>query len=219
MSSAQRRPGREPRRHAPPGSAVRHSREPLNEGRGANPGDTGLQPVPLRPQRRSTKAGARTPATPTPSTQVIRCSSRSTKAGARTPATLGRQRVVHCLLDALNEGRGANPGDTRGQRAVLRRRPIAQRRPGREPRRHFGLCAQGFSGSSPLNEGRGANPGDTRQVTTLEPKTYPLNEGRGANPGDTHGCSTMGVPLSVAQRRPGREPRRHDRSRHSAGET
>ncbi len=63
----------------------------------------------------------------------------------------------------LNEGRGANPGDTRGARATIPYWPVA------------------------LNEGRGANPGDTRPDTGPFTRYRPLNEGRGANPGDTSG--------------------------------
>ena len=40
---------------------------------------------------------------------------RSTKAGARTPATPVDQVRQHADGDALNEGRGANPGDTSGR--------------------------------------------------------------------------------------------------------
>ena len=87
---AQRRPGREPRRHLDAGGRRRAVRGTLNEGRGANPGDTCVQPM-----------------------KFLGVSRRSTKAGARTPATPGRA--------------GPAPGSLR----------TAQRRPGREPRRHF----------------------------------------------------------------------------------
>ena len=213
MSGAQRRPGREPRRHARrplPGLAARTS---LNEGRGANPGDT---TSPRRPRS--------------------------------APA-------------ALNEGRGANPGDTRDASSAAALRDFAQRRPGREPRRHPDLqvllpggvdrstkagartpatlgrrdrdleaggrstkagartpaTRSGGGGGGPasgaLNEGRGANPGDTREPPPgCGSSRSTLNEGRGANPGDTGGnVSTMGK-FQSAQRRPGREPRRHPRT-------
>ena len=61
---------------------------------------------------------------------------RSTKAGARTPATPRRSSRSARTERTLNEGRGANPGDT--------------------------VEFQRFSGARhALNEGRGANPGDT----------------------------------------------------------
>ena len=138
QQDAQRRPGREPRRHisggvkpaATPTAQRRPGREPRRH-------QNHLDILPLAPPR-STKAGARTPATPASSGGCGRTQTRSTKAGARTPATpsAGR-RWRRCRARPLNEGRGANPGDTRGPP------------PAATPR-------------APLNEGRGANPGDTR---------------------------------------------------------
>ena len=206
---AQRRPGREPRRH-PTAEQETTGRGPsLNEGRGVNPGDTCQQ----------------------------------------------RHRLQ--AMASLNEGRGVNPGDTGTPSASLTLPSIAQRRPGREPRRHgrvrrarhgarpalnegrgvnpgdTGRCSGPFASCSPLNEGRGVNPGDTIPGRAGCLTTTPLNEGRGVNPGDTlrrpAGCRTAACPLnegrgvnpgdtrtdlwcasaSAAQRRPGREPRRH----------
>ena len=85
---------------------------------------------------------------------------------------------------SLNEGRGVNPGDTR------RRSPCT--------------CHV-----APLNEGRGVNPGDTRARAQRQYALGPLNEGRGVNPGDTGEASSSARRTSRAQRRPGREPRRH----------
>ena len=212
-ASAQRRPGREPRRHTTATAGGPTDAAALNEGRGANPGDTERQPaVDGHQATRSTKAGARTPATP----GTVRGSGhpladRSTKAGARTPATHARPAPRGRRRLSLNEGRGANPGDTAS---------------GRPP---FGVRAA-------LNEGRGANPGDTdllgpaldglltrsTKAGARTPATPPrpwsraspgasLNEGRGANPGDTPTPVTRALTDRVAQRRPGREPRRHER--------
>ena len=59
VGDAQRRPGREPRRHAPAHAGCRRPARPLNEGRGVNPGDTAAADYqPLRHHARSTKAGA-----------------------------------------------------------------------------------------------------------------------------------------------------------------
>ena len=191
---------------------------------------------------------------------------RSTKAGARTPATRRRAGTARRGSSTLNEGRGANPGDTpqvhrvrqavgrstkAGARTPATRRDLAevrvmfgdaQRRPGREPRRHRGTAGgqhrrlprstkagartpatprvQHVSSPSwrTLNEGRGANPGDTGAGgASTGADTGALNEGRGANPGDTGdgGRSACNV-LAAAQRRPGREPRRHSEEEQAA---
>ena len=111
---AQRRPGREPRRHSPDGrfgrtrgiAQRRPGREPRRH----------VRRRALRRRRvlRSTKAGARTPATRAVPLAGGERQTRSTKAGARTPATRSGMRSAKALADSLNEGRGANPGDTAG---------------------------------------------------------------------------------------------------------
>ena len=115
-------------------------------------------------------------------------------------------------MTALNEGRGVNPGDTSGGSRTVRHAASAQRRPGREPRRHTRWRSAGSRRASTLNEGRGVNPGDTSPaLPTCRGRCRPLNEGRGVNPGDTRFRSLWAreVLRSSAQRRPGREPRRH----------
>ena len=124
---AQRRPGFEPRRHEPafrmcaaecPPAQRRPGFEPRRHGRhGAE--------LSLWLDRRSTKAGVRTPATPVALLGLLVALDRSTKAGVRTPATPTRQPAPTLDLGALNEGRGSNPGDTaaRGPHA----RPRARR--------------------------------------------------------------------------------------------
>ena len=121
----------------------------------------------------------------------------------------------------LNEGRGVTscssaqrrPGreprrhfrvDARGGSQAC-----AQRRPGREPRRHSNTGAGSATGGAALSEGRGVNPGDTCRTTRFRSSWSSLNEGRGVNPGDTSVLKIDGVTLQPAQRRPGREPRRH----------
>ena len=159
---AQRRPGREPRRHAL-----------LGFGGASNAG-------------RSTKAGARTPATPChPATPTSPAVARSTKAGARTPATPRGPRGAAGSTAALNEGRGANPGDTRPAVDRVLMLCFAQRRPGREPRRHS-IRVQGSRAYLRLAQRR---PG--REPRRHSPSTAP------------------GSLVVTAQRRPGREPRRH----------
>ena len=236
---AQRRPGREPRRHekkrdlwdavrsslnegrgANPGDTHtprrrRRRTRALDEGRGANPGDTGevVATAAGRPVR-STKAGARTPATLIE--QADRgavADERSTKAGARTPAT--RQRPGR---GPERRGRSTKAGARTPATPAIRRRfgdqsAHAQRRPGREPRRHCRSRTWACGSAGSLNEGRGANPGDTRPL--------PLH----AQPADRRstkaGARTPATPPRMwparasprsAQRRPGREPRRHSAS-------
>ena len=88
---------------------------------------------------------------------------------------------------ALNEGRGAYPGDTFG--------------------RFFELAIATIS----LNEGRGAYPGDTSPRHRHRRAPSPLNEGRGAYPGDTRDRGESHCFAGNAQRRPGCLPRRHER--------
>ena len=232
---AQRRPGRERRRHqslhrspraphalnegrgANPGDTTPRcpgcrARAPLNEGRGANPGDT----WPARPQRRacnslnegrganpgdtlrarldvngspdaqrrpgrkprrhplscalgahrcgrSTKAGARTPATPYQPPPGRRCKARSTKAGARTPATprLGVGERPRGVLPRSTKAGAQTPATRRpayGRRDVHRRR--STKAGARTPATPHSAGGSHFTLDS-LNEGRGANPGDT----------------------------------------------------------
>ena len=136
-SSAQRRPGHQPRRHVAfggPGDRV----SALNEGRGISPGDTrpgwpsagsvdsaqrrpGHQPrrhaaglaISRKCRQRSTKAGASAPATRQVPLDNPSLENRSTKAGASAPATRVRtHRHVPAAIGPLNEGRGISPGDT-----------------------------------------------------------------------------------------------------------
>ena len=242
---AQRRPGREPRRHSP-GSGGLRRRRPLNEGRGVNPGDTTRFKSTPAAQATAQRRPGREPRRHHKLQLVLRRTThRSTKAGAvnpgdtlhpaapsRTPNSAQR-RPGRC---PLNEGRGVNPGDTRiDTDRVNGHISVAQRRPGREPRRHPATRHRSRTSQRPLNEGRGVNPGDTASVQTSGHRLPPtLNEGRGVNPGDTgavlrlpvraerstkaggvnpgdtprHLLLILGL-LPIAQRRPGREPRRH----------
>ena len=161
MHLAQRRPGREPRRHADADGA---------DGSAA---------------ARSTKAGARTPATRGVPRRPPPRAARSTKAGARTPATQ-RRAVASCAVMAT-----------------------AQRRPGREPRRHARADAGGSLRAAPLNEGRGANPGDTCRVTGTAPLLLTAQRRPGREPRRHLHRWLEGAHDDTAQRRPGREPRRH----------
>ena len=134
---AQRRPGRQPRRHHARRPRTARPSPPLNEGRDVSPGDTmhGGRVPHARPPR-STKAGTSAPATP-PGRACSRHRHSALNEGrdvspGDTPA-LGRR---HADGMALNEGRDVSPGDTRNNRT-----------------RAGSPC--------PLNEGRDVSPGDT----------------------------------------------------------
>ena len=212
INVAQRRPGREPRRHTRERRAPSTASAPLNEGRGANPGDTRGST-----RRRSSRGAAL-----------------NEGRGANPGDTLCGRDSWSSRPRTLNEGRGANPGDTRwtgenrpgsnrrstkagartpatlGQGPSIRR-PLrsAQRRPGREPRRHREPCPGGRKRRARSTKA-GARTPATRGARRDCPRTArPLNEGRGANPGDTRRAPRVSPVDTSAQRRPGREPRRH----------
>ena len=179
---------------------------------GARTPATPRQPEPRswRHRARSTKAGARTPATRDLVSAPLHQLHRSTKAGARTPATPDEPLDISHLSPPLNEGRGANPGDTRRTRLTRTTTALAQRRPGREPRRH---CCNLFiyavtslrstkagarTPATPLlghddavRVDRSTKAGARTPATPASCATRrrspgsSLNEGRGANPGDT----------------------------------
>ena len=171
---------------------------------------------------RSTKAGASAPATLGLAGAVPdRAHARSTKAGASAPATPPEQ-AKRTVLDGhrrpLNEGRGVSPGDTGDiGGAKIRVQYHAQRRPGRQPRRHSRRRSLQLAGAPERSTKAGASaPCDTfrRQACNLAELPHPLNEGRGVSPGDTSSGRTSEScrRRSGAQRRPGRQPRRHCRS-------
>ena len=137
IRNAQRRPGCEPRRHVKANPSY-----PVTPTAQRRPGCEPRRHIHqlrqlFQPVRRSTKAGVRTPATRVAcQLDRPRGALRSTKAGVRTPATLDAPSPIRSRARSLNEGRGANPGDTTSVALACRY-------------------------SSTLNEGRGANPGDT----------------------------------------------------------
>ena len=159
-----------------------------NEGRGTHPGDTEAALDVHRPNL-----------------------DRSTKAGARTPAT----RVTplwRAVPTPLNEGRGTHPGDTR-----LLQFPAhcaRQRRSTKAGARTPATLAQSYVRFAvPFRSTKaGARTPATRPMGGRARRWgSTLNEGRGTHPGDT--CIPPGSPLpfgpSIAQRRPGHAPRRH----------
>ena len=208
---AQRRPGREPRRHrlwthfsslsryaqhstkagarTPATPVVRcprwRRRATLNEGRGANPGDTGSDPN-MRACWPTLNEGR----------------------GANPSDTTRWPARSRSRKPPLNEGRGANPGDTGASSEPRLTVTRAQRRPGREPRRHPAFSAFAMSCASAQRR-PGREPRRHRGTGTARRPSSSLNEGRGANPDDTRCAVASTVGYCHAQRRPGREPRRH----------
>ena len=138
---------------------------------------------------------------------------RSTKAGASAPATPSGLAPTRQTGTSLNEGRGISPGDTREGAAGLRHRHERSTKAGHQPRRHphvrprhadrhrgrstkAGASAPATHPArwttrcprSSLNEGRGISPGDTCASPRRPTGGWPtLNEGRGISPGDTCG--------------------------------
>ena len=233
---AQRRPGREPRRHPAARPSWCRGPGPLNEGRGANPGDTRRAArSPRSRSTRSTKAGARTPATPAdalmkdgwlcpaqrrPGREPRRhrlihrdaqqLGDRSTKAGARTPATRDRPRAGDRDRGDRSTKAGARtPATPPGASDTPSTPRYAQRRPGREPRRHLSSPTMANPRRRTLNEGRGANPGDTWTPTASRGRTIRSTKAGARTPATPAAAHRPTAAASGAQRRPGREPRRH----------
>ena len=241
-SHAQRRPGREPRRHRParwrraaPAGSLNEGRGgnpgdtcsssppratgPLNEGRGGNPGDTtagGLGRATSSP--RSTKAGAGTPATLRHAEGLAMGSGRLTRAGAGTPATHPEVAPIAHATQSAQRRPGREPRRHGVDRVQSYERNNAQRRPGREPRRH-GRARRGHAQlvdrSTKAGAGTGAGTPATPATTRACASRAARSTKAGAwNPGDTGASWDAGCRLRAAQRRPGREPRRHTRHQH-----
>ena len=208
---------------------------------------------------RSTKAGAETPATQVHAVAQVLDLPRSTKAGAETPATpsvwaLPFDRVLPAqrrpgprprrhwtpprdrssTWRPLNEGRGRDPGDTRGRRgwgSVAR--PRSTKAGAETPATHdcdFDLSVPGQRSTKAGAETPATldtTPGQVLDLATAQRRPGPrprrhtwtarvglsgstsLNEGRGRDPGDTPYCTFAASPAATAQRRPGPRPRRH----------
>ena len=232
--AAQRRPERQPRLH------LFHARhEPSDEVRSTKAGAStpATRGRPRRrtdhPGHRSTKAGASTPATLLHARSMHRKPNalnegRSVNPGYtrklphdRRGARLVAQRRPE-RQPRLHHGENIRQAFADAQRRPERqprlhpprrpeRQPRAQRRPERQPRRHSPRLEVTLR-AAPLNEGRSVNPGDTSRARAPLGRTRsPLNEGRSVNPGDTGAnIKYMDRLLNSAQRRPERQPRRHN---------
>ena len=209
---AQRRPGPRPRRHRFVEVDDRLPRRRSTKA-GAETPATHPSPDPYTAHVvRSTKAGAETPATHHVAPRMRTILQRSTKAGAETPATLVRLVSDHSHPPTRSTKAGAetpathHPGEPSDQSRARSTKAGAET-PATPLQPQ--RCPEGCS---PLNEGRGRDPGDTGSCVR-QPRRgdSPLNEGRGRDPGDTDRPSGMPEPSSStrAQRRPGPRPRRH----------
>ena len=131
----------------------------------------------------------------------------------------------------LNEGRSVSPGDTRhGGPRRSSSRTAAQRRPERQPRRHVfdhdareaipeGRSTKAGASAPATPEPRarrstkaGASAPATRIEHDVDLASDALNEGRSVSPGDTPFPLRYGPAPFIAQRRPERQPRRHERA-------
>ena len=208
---AQRRPGPKPRLHGTTLGGKIHlypaQRRPGPKPRLHSRGGCRLGTHPLR----STKAGAKTPATREGGSGRFPCRcSAQRRPGPKPRLHRFQWPASGAPQQTLNEGRGQNPGYTCCERTkrslwlpAAQRRPgpkprlhglpglrlfcgpVAQRRPGPKPRLHRMALAQERDTWRTLNEGRGQNPGYTTRPSTGSGRRVTLNEGRGQNPGYT----------------------------------
>ena len=115
-----------------------------------------------------------------------------TKAGTGIPATPPSRRQLPSPMGTLNEGRDRNPGDTRS--------PSTR-----------------SASSASLNEGRDRNPGDTGKRDGGMMERGARSTKAGTRVPATRGNATAAWwNADLAQRRPGRESRRHARRRNGA---
>ena len=157
-----------------------------NEGRGTHPGDTDVAGRHRGRRLRSTKAGARTPATLAPGRHPTArgVDTAQTKAGARTPATPDRK----------PEAFDAAP---------------AQRRPGHAPRRHL-RPAQGRDRIGSRSTKAGARtPATPRHVPRRQGADDRSTKAGARTPATPTRKPTSKYKWNNAQRRPGHAPRRH----------
>ena len=159
---------------------------------------------------RSTKAGAKTPATPTTAKRHRGGADRSTKAGAKTPAT---QAQIPGGLDgvARSTKAGAKTPATHETKVGERRIGLgAQRRPGPKPRRH-NACSARFQLTRLRSTKAGAKTPATHDHELCQ-HHQPDRAQRRPGPKPRRHNSPFRCELApgiTAQRRPGPKPRRH----------
>ena len=160
--------------------------------------------------RRSTKAGASTPATHVGRWHPGHTRRRSTKAGASTPATPDQSADRCRVPDSLNEGRSVNPGYTYPPWYDMQNCHCAQRRPERQPRLHLqAVHVQVHRHVRRSTKAGASTPATPAQTCMCATPTIALNEGRSVNPGYTY-SSIHSLDLAcTAQRKPERQPRLH----------
>ena len=161
---------------------------------------------------RSTKAGALIPGD---TSILISLNTWGIEYAQRRPGRLPRRHEGEEVIAAVADSAQRRPG--RLPRRHGKTIPGANaeaytlnRRPGRLPRRHAGRAAPRGPETGSLNEGRGAYPGDTGPVrrahqilATRSTKAGALTPATPSRPAGRHSRARL------AQRRPGRLPRRH----------
>ena len=188
MFSAQRRPGFEPRRHldAPRGRAAVH--------------------------RRSTKAGVRTPATPSMTADV----SPALSTAQRRPGFEPRRHLGVDRASGWNVSAQRRPGfeprrhTTAGYDLETICGRLAQRRPGFEPRRHEARLAAGRERQLRSTKAGVRTPATPALAVGGVDGQLIRSTKAGVRTPATHACASPAMTAAqFAQRRPGFEPRRH----------
>ena len=232
--SAQRRPGNQPRRHVLEGLQHPHvqaaQRRPGNQPRRHKRWATDS----MYWSKRSTKAGESTPATPATtgppwSGEPSLNEGRGINPGDTAPLDQGRNRRL-----ALNEGRGINPGDTctrfprrAGRTALNEGRGINPGDTRQGPRCQGVLRRSTKAGEStpatrpdPVVAGgapdRSTKAGESTPATPVLAYLPVQHQLRSTKAGESTPATPLIEPVDLrgipsAQRRPGNQPRRHDR--------
>ena len=190
--AAQRRPGRQPRRHRRRARrSIARPQPSLNEGRGVSPGDTGAAVAPHRPFGPAQRRPGRQPRRHADSSvSFVRWTAdRSTKAGASAPATPADAFTVGAYVGSIAQRRPGRQPRRHGPSRVCRdgQNHSAQRRPGRQPRRHGIRPAKGMRTVRRRSTKAGASAPATppARIPGYRRSRRTLNEGRGVSPGDT----------------------------------
>ncbi len=157
---------------------------------------------------RSTKAGARTPATLESSRTHQARASRSTKAGARTPATR-RSSGPTIQVTGAQRRPGHAPRRHLTYPRQVRATRNAQRRPGHAPRRHLKSSKRAFVSSCRSTKAGARTPATRCRLPLVGQPQAARSTKAGARTPATPGRGGAVMTREHAQRRPGHAPRRH----------
>ena len=208
---AQRRPGHQPRRHVLQ-TAARVGIDHRSTKAGASAPATrawAYQDI-ENLRRRSTKAEASAPATRLHILRRPKPLVRSTKAGASAPATHQAARRL-CRRLGRSTKAGASAPATPSWSAPMRiTARFAQRRPGHQPRRHFGGVRR-IESQIQRSTKAGASAPATRPDNAAPWRVEIDAQRRPGHQPRRHAARAASAvrPFVHAQRRPGHQPRRH----------